>query len=104
MKKTIQFLYTLLFISFCIYWVYSGDRLGKKEWDEEKQKEIKGKVVRIEKPEGHKIMTITFSDGVKYSPSFFGFNSLIEIGDSIYKERGSYKFMSMPFNLWIFNP
>ena len=91
MRRIIQFLYTLIFILFCIYWVHRGHWLGKKEWEEEKLKEIKGKIIRIEMPEGHKVIILYLSDSTTYRPYTNMLNDVANIGDSIYKSKNSYR-------------
>lgn len=72
-------------------WIYRGYKIGGDEWEIEKEKEIKGKVARMYKPETEKVYHIYFADGSEYIPSFWGLDEKIEIGDSIYKAKGSYR-------------
>lgn len=79
--------------------IIRGYKLGKKELDEEKVRKISGKVIKVFKPENDKIIHIMLSGGLEYAPSFFGLNSIIEVGDSIYKAPNSFKFIIYKKNM-----
>jgi len=90
-KKIIQYLFTVSLAVFCIYWIYRGKKIGDKEWLDEKQKEIKGKIIKILKPEGYKVIVVYLSDSSKYCPFTNRLNDELNVGDSIYKAKNSYR-------------
>jgi len=77
----------------CFLWIYNGDRIGKKENDEDYKRSYSGKVIRAYIPETEKFLKIVLSDSATITLDFWGLRELVQVGDSIKKDANSFKFI-----------
>src|ERR1700712_303560 len=77
----------------CFLWMYSGNKISKKQNDDDFAESYSGKIFRAYVPETQKFLVIEFSNGVKHTLNFFALRELVEPNDSIKKEAKSFRFV-----------
>ncbi|WP_416437832.1 hypothetical protein [Phnomibacter sp. MR] len=77
----------------CLFWLYRGYRVGKKNNDDNFKNPYAGKVVRAYIPETAKFLNVVFADSSEKTLDFWGLCDLVEVGDSLKKEANSFRFI-----------
>ncbi len=71
-----------------------GYNNGKKTYFEGKNKEVHGRIVAMERTSKEKkFVKVQFADSTWYDVPLFGFEDYVQIGDSIFKRAGSYRYI-----------